>query len=640
MKKTIEVLAAELSKWSSVTTPVHKGDWVPIFRMDQSNQIASLDPLFFGTESIEQVSLSGRRALPLLRQQVVSTGGLRNSLFTEVFRKHSKFDRIKLSFDVEGSFAYEISRTTSDGRTNRLGRGTIMPSAEAPDSRRTETPVSLSIENDLGRNARLHWSLRALSDDAVIHDAVWNAEAPGDSSGRMIVVLRTFGRTEDIKSLLHAFEKQCSFSPAYARLLKNVFFYVLDTSSNLSSHSYQEFAEFAHVRAHVVKGANLGGGGNMSQALLQLDQAINLAQIEVNELLLLDDDLTVSLESLLRHWATIVFRSDTTIFTLPVLMKSEPTRMWEDGAIWGRFLDDDISPDRTAIAPRLLRHNRDVLDTNFINEIASPNYPEYCTFIFFSLPYARFTELGYPAAFFLRGDDIEYSLRHRAKGGAILSNANLCAWHEPAHSYGQEYMSIAHGIIINMRYGATEPSSFARFFHQRLVSHASISDAAGLRLYAKVLADLNSKTMFLTHEFAARYVKRLGEFKAFDADFEYVAPELRGALRHAAELNRTTLGEYGFLYPPIEGRPRYTRVILENPHTQSARVYDPRNPSLIAECAAAAAEFAPEFSAFLADYDALRAHYLERFAVVSEPEFWQRELTHYPAPETLFHKPE
>ncbi len=640
MKKTIEVLAAELSKWSSVTTPVHKGDWVPIFRMDQSNQIASLDPLFFESEGIEQVSLSGKRALPLLRQQVVSTGGLRNSLFTEVFRKHSKFDRIRLSVDVEGAFAYEVCRTTSTGTTSLLGQGTLLPGADAADSRRTEAPVTLSIENDLGRNARLHWSLRALSDDAVIHDAVWHATAPGESAARMVVVLRTFGRTADIKSLLQAFEQQCRFSPVYARLLQNVFFYVLDTSGGLSAGDYEDFAGLAHVRAHVVKGANLGGGGNMSQALLQLDQAIGHAGIEVNELLLLDDDLSLSLESLLRHWATTVFRADTTIFTLPVLMKSEPAKMWEDGALWGRFLDDDLSADRTAIAPRLLRHNRDVLEDGFADEMAPAHYPEYCTFIFFSLPYARFTELGYPAAFFLRGDDIEYSLRHRAAGGAILSNANLCAWHEPAHSYGQEYMSIAHGIIINMRYGATEPSSFARFFHQRLVAHASISDAAGLRLYAKVLADLNGKTMFLTHEFAARYVRRLGEFKAFDAAFEYVAPDLRAALRENAELNSTALGEYGFLYPPVEARTRFTRVILENPHTDSARVYDPRNPAILADCAAAAAEFAPELSAFLTGYDALRAHYLERFETVSKAEFWQRELTHYPAPETLFRNPE
>lgn len=640
MKKMIEVLASELARWSNATKPIRKGDMVPIFRMDQSNQIAALEPMYFETEGVEQVSLSDVSALPLMRFQVVSTGGLRNSLFTEIFRKHSKFDHIHLSLDIEGSFSYEVSRTSFDGRIVRLGQGAIIPSADASDSRRTETLVSLSIENDLGRDARLHWSLRALSDDAVIHDAVWHAVAPGDSCGRMIVVLRTFGRTKDIKSLLHAFEQQSRLSPVYARLLRNVFFYVLDTSGNLSSSDYQDLAQFERVQAHVVKGANLGGGGNMSQALLQLDQAIQLSQIEVNELLLLDDDLTVSLESLLRHWAATVFRSDTTIFTLPVLTKSEPTKMWEDGAMWGRFIDDDISSDRTALAPRLLRHNLDVLETDLVNEMAGAHYPEYCTFIFFSLPYARFIELGYPAAFFLRGDDIEYSLRHRAKGGAILSNPNLCAWHEPAHSYGQEYMSIAHGVIINMRYGSTEPSSFAHFFHQRFLSHASISDASGLRLYAKVLADLNSKTMFLSHEFAARYVKRLGEFKAFDTSFEYIAQELRVALRQNADFNRTTLGEYHFLYPPIEGRPRCTRVILENQHTQSARIYDPRTPALIAECASASAEFAREFNAFLTDYEALRAHYLERFEVVSKAAFWQRELKYYSAPETLFRKPE
>ncbi|MDQ2095973.1 glycosyltransferase family 2 protein, partial [Rhodalgimonas zhirmunskyi] len=218
-----------------------------------------------------------------------------------------------------------------------------------------------------------------------------------------------------------------------------------------------------------------------------------------------------------------------------------------------------------------LRHGQDLGAEGQADRMAALHYPEYSTFIFFGLSYARFRELGYPPAFFLRGDDIEYSLRHGDAGGRCLSNPNLCAWHEPAHSYGQEYMSIAHGVIINMAHGNTSRDDFLRFFQARMMAHGNLYDAQGLRLYGAVLRDLNSRSVFLEHDFASHYIEMLGEFRKFDATYRYLPEELRADLRDNAHERGVRIVEQPFLYPGLyagaEGGTVPNRVLLENPHT-------------------------------------------------------------------------
>lgn len=459
-----------------------------------------------------------------------------------------------------------------------------------------------------------------------MHNGAWRARTPKTVQGRMMVVLRTFGRTADILALLEAAQKQASTDNGYARMLRNTFFLILDTSLGVEAADYQLLNRMENLNSFVFRGPNMGGGGNMSQALLALEGAVEEASVDIGELLLLDDDLLISLETLRRHWAATLCRTDNTIFTLPVLMKSEPRKMWEDGAFWGRFLGRDNLADRNVIAPRLLRHNWIFEGFNHLDEMARPHYPEYCTFIFLSLPYKRFLELGYPAAFFLRGDDIEYSLRNRAAGGRTMSNPNMVAWHEPAHSYAQEYMSIAHGMMINMAYGQEKVDDFLDFFQHRALAHLSVGDACGLELYGEVLRDVLSCDVLLERGFSDHYVKKLKSFKDFDALFESIPEEVLNDFCEGAERTKQVSARYGFLYMPVDGRANLERVVLENPHTETYRAYCPRDTDNLMRVNRAASDLFTQIDRLAKEFDKVRAHYVSRLKVTSQREFWHEEI--------------
>lgn len=634
MKKLTSALTTALGTWTGNCAPIRKGDPVAIAGLDRSNRNASIDQMFFA-EAADHLTGSGNEEIGFFAYEKLNTGTLRNSFFPELFIHHSKIRDLRLHLHMTGAVDVKVECSTRNGPVKTLYRKEIaVPEGLEPGATH-EVEVDVSLDTGLARHSRLFWQTMALSDETVLHRGEWEAIAPTDTNGRMLVLLRTFGRTADIADLLKSFQEQAGDDHGYRHVLQNTLFVVLDTSNGVTADDYTETEGADLLNTFIFSGPNMGGGGNMSQILLAVQDAVEEADVEIDELLLLDDDLSLSLESLRRHWASTLFRSDDTIFTLPVFMKSEPQKMWEDGAFWGRFLGDDALSDRDTIAPRLLRHNLEFKGFDHVDEMAHAHYPEYSTFIFLSLPYDRFLSLGYPVAFFLRGDDIEYSLRNGVNGGKTMSNPNIAAWHEPAHSYAQEYMSIAHGVIINMAYGQDKVDEFTAFFDSRAKAHICIGDALGVKLYASILRDLVARNVFLEHGFSDHYIAKLKLFKTFDAAFEYIPDDVIDSYAHASERRGGFVGRYAFLYMPLEGHPGLDRVVLENPHTGHRRVYQPHEASNRTEVIAAAAELYSALDEFSTSFGEIRSHYGSRLQRSYTRDFWVEEMAEAKTPVTM-----
>lgn len=618
-------LAHFLQAWSARTRPVAEGDPVVLQQLDTTSPGAGLGDFFClpGPGNLPDI---GALPIAMANQDRLDTESLRNCFFPEIFRRHSDAEQLSLTVRGQGRFHLSARCVGEDGAAQELAGQVTEPG-------RDSTTIPLPDLGALPDNARLSARVQALSGQAELREVCWQTRAPRDSSGRLVVLLRTFGRTRDILSLFAGFRAEAARGE-FGHFLTNTAFVLLDTSPDVSPDEYRAFAELEGFHTFVFKGANLGGGGNMSQVKLLLHEALRDADVAVDELLLLDDDLGISLESLRRNWAASLFRRDTTMFTLPVFRKSRPRVLWEDGSFWGRFSGDSMTGARELVQPMFLRHNLSFGGRDHLDRMARAHYPEYATFIFQSMPFELSETLGYPAAFFLRGDDIEYSLRAREKGHAVLSNPNLCSWHEPAHSYGQEYMSIAHGIIVNLCYGQPGPAALVRFFQNRALDHLQIGDACGLDLYHCVLRDLNRCDLFLEPGFADHYLGMLAHFRDLDASYEHLPDEIVEAVTGQAWATGGRAARYSFLYmganrAPLseeEAERPLTRVILNNPHTGLRRVYSPQDPAEMSRVVHLAGALYREIAHLADHFDQIRTHYRTRMQASATAEFWSREL--------------
>lgn len=614
----VQRLAAALGRWAEQTQPIEKGDHVRLHGMDQSNRITDLDDLFFVADD-DHFRPQGGAGMHVLNQEILNTGTLRNSFFPQIFNAHCEMLEVDLHLIFQGKFQVVVYQSRQEEDPVPL-REFVVSSEEIGSE-----VHSVCALHSLARGSRLFWVARALSDASVLFDATWQTRAPLATEGRMVVLIRTYGRTRDVQTLLSRFQDQAGASDC-GQMLGNTFFLVYDASPGLGPQTYADQALNDQLNVFVLYGPNLGGGGNMSLELLALQRAVAASGVTVNELVLTDDDLQLSLESLARNWAATLFRKDAAFHTLPVFMQSQPRRMWEDGGFWGRYTRESPRGQRSSVAPRLLRHARVFKGIDHLDDMARLHHAEYSTFIFLSMPYTRLAQIGFPTAFFLRGDDIEYNLRNAAAGGVTVSNPNMAAWHEPSHSYAQEYMAIAHGVIINMAYGQRKPDDLATFFHARAGVHLALSDVAGLSVYAEALADLVACNRLVQPGFAPHYLAMMARFKSFDAAFSVVPDELVQSLRDSSQREGKETVVAPFLYMETQrSEMPLDQVVLFNPHTDRRCIYDPFDTERLAALSTVAARLYASLSLFIQRFDEVRAHYRQQIAASSSAEFWLDE---------------
>lgn len=615
---TVDRLSQAFTQWSKGARPVKAGSWVRLQGLDRSNRLVGIDDLFFADDDGAIRPALGR-PMQMSEGQSIDTGTLRNSFFPQVLASHAQEMDLSLHFRFRG----KVKLTLWQNRPHSEAMVLAEASTSAPDGEIGSLRLDLGSTEHLAQGARLFWRATALDDDCEVMDATWEGRAPRSTEGRIVVLIRTFGRTRAVKSLMRQLNEQ-SRGTGLLPALSNFFFVIYDASPGVDETTYAELAQYDRLNSFALAGPNLGGGGNMSLELLLVQKALAQSGVTVNELLLTDDDVQLSLETLLRNWGATLFRKDNAFHTLPVLMLSEPRRVWEDGAFWGRFTEENPDPDRASLSPRLLRHNRVMRGRDHLDEMARLHHAEYSTFIFLSMPMGRLAEIGLPAAFFLRGDDIEYNLRHAANGGITVSNPGLAGWHEPGHSYAQEYLSIAHGTIVNMAYGQTTPNDLCSFFLDRAQAHLSIGDVAGLSVYAEVLGDLIAGDRLLGPQFAQHSLAVIARFRSFEQAFSQMPDELVDSLVAAAARRnqRTAVVPCLYMKPQVLDQP-LVKVVLNQPFTGKRAVHDPRDPERMVALAMVAGRLYAALAEFTAHFNQWRDHYAEKLVASTEPAFWE-----------------
>lgn len=551
----------------------------------------------------------------------VEGGTLRNSFFLEPFRQFTNVRDLELVVECEGAVSVRC-HAVQPGQ-----RGSDLCCQHIVATERAVHVLPLGTIASLPANTRLFWTVEAIDGPCIIHRIGFCTKSlPVKEQPRLAVLLRTFGRTADMLAVLQGFVESADEHAAHAAVLENVEFWVLDTTGNVRSLYEEEWLGRMNVR--VFEGPNLGGGGNASLVIKLLHDDVAAEGRKVDEVVLMDDDLTIAMESLARHYAFCRYRSKPALSSLPVLAKSEPMLVWEDGGYWGRMQPAEgveLGSKRT-LFPTLIKHRHPIDGPQSLDAFCPINTPEYSTFIFLAMPWETLQKLGYPAAFFLRGDDIELSLRAAATGLPMFTNPNLAAWHEPGHSLPQEYMAILHGIIINLGYSTQGPEYYERFFEQRLAEHLSVNDLEGAGIYLTILEDLTAEdSPVLTLDFQAHYLGRLKRLAS--RGWTVLLPAQVAVFEQAIRERHGLIVE--FVYPGFHGRAdKSSRIVQRN---TLARAYR----EVPAVPAVAKAELVRDYGARLATFttgfERIADRFRTRMKESARPEFWAAIRSRYDA---------
>jgi galactofuranosylgalactofuranosylrhamnosyl-N-acetylglucosaminyl-diphospho-decaprenol beta-1,5/1,6-galactofuranosyltransferase len=326
-----------------------------------------------------------------------------NSFFEATWRRHTSLGVLKLQIEAEGRYEIRVFRRA-------LGRRDLVAQQTA-GSGVTELRFADDALN-FRQHGVLSLELTALNGPVVWRSAAWLSEQPVPSRTGLGLVFCTFNREADISRVLASIADD----PCVLQTLTRITV-VNQGRKGLSAHP--EFAGLLRrfgSKLRLIEQDNFGGAGGFTRGLLA-----NLDDPDVTHAVLLDDDIDIEPDSLLRMARFFAMATSDFVLGGHMLDSAQPTQLYEAGAV--------ISDRHWDFQPQ--HHCRDIAHPNSLEPLSHPNAVHYNGWWCCGIPLAVLRQVGLPLPCFIRGDDVELGLRLHQQGIETIPLPGVAVWHEP-----------------------------------------------------------------------------------------------------------------------------------------------------------------------------------------------------------------
>lgn len=383
---------------------------------------------------------AGRGSCVVEAQRRVSFATYFNAFPAAYWRRWTPVRRVSLQLRVEGEGSVLLYRSTASGRSHRVAVHHLRGGVE---------DVTLAAPLDGFADGGWYWfDVIAGAGPVRLHEAAWTTAVEPQPDARISIGITTYNRPESVTELLAAIGS----SPELLAILDAV--YLVDQGDRHPDETAAWAVSVAPLgdRLRLVRQANVGGSGGFARAMLEAVEADRSDQ-----LLLLDDDIELEPEGVLRAVAFAGLATDPTIVgghmfslhdrsVLHALGESvEPRRFW-----WGPAPATRPSHD---FGRRGLRH------TPWLHRRVDVDYTGWWTCL---IPVSVLKRIGLSAPMFIKWDDVEFALRARKAGVPTVTLPGVASWHVPWEDKNDELDWQAYFHVRNRLITALLHSPFER----------------------------------------------------------------------------------------------------------------------------------------------------------------------------------
>ncbi len=261
---------------------------------------------------------------------------------------------------------------------------------------------------------RLCITIIAEQDGAELLSGRWTSANAAATPVRFMPVLCTFNRDAPLAALLETLGRDAEVIGLLDRVIV-----VNNGKPGLAARlNTSAMPQSLRDRLVIVEQPNLGGAGGFTRGLLTAkDQGATHA-------LLMDDDVTIEPESLLRAHAFYGFASRDVVLAGHMLDMFRPTHLYEAGA--------RINEQRLFLEP--LHLGAELAPPGALSRFLDTAPMHYGAWWFYGLPLTLLDRHGWPMPCFIRGDDVEFGRRMYNAGVPQVSMPGLGIWHEPFYA--------------------------------------------------------------------------------------------------------------------------------------------------------------------------------------------------------------
>lgn len=377
--------------------------------------------------------------------QSVRTDTFFNGLSVEKWKAHCPVQRLALCLRGEGQLIVRFGlRRTGMDRQWIYERPTDLNDGET-------VIIDLSFWPDLHAGL-LYFSLEGKGGQASIYDCWYATSDPPLRPVRIGMVITHYNRPTHVLPAAQRIAQELLTDPAYQDQAALI---IVDNSRNLDPSDIPQ--------AMVIPNRNLGGSGGFMRGLLYLKDTGRFTHA-----LFMDDDAACEIESIRRSIAVFTYAITPRLAIAGALLSAaDPHRLIEKGGSFETY----CHAHHTGLDMRIVD---DLLSAEQESEVAN-----YGAWWFFGFAIHDVEHFAFP--FFLRGDDVQFSLGNRFN---ILTMNGIACWGDdfgikdtPFYNYFDNKHHLIHALL-----GASDAKSASRvaqgFFGGKLKSYCYAAAAA------------------------------------------------------------------------------------------------------------------------------------------------------------------
>ncbi|CAG9000100.1 MAG: hypothetical protein CENE_02089 [Candidatus Celerinatantimonas neptuna] len=309
------------------------------------------------------------------KQGTVDFNSYYNAFFVKEWLENTNVNEFQYNLDIEGEYYLTVVHTDITGIQKVL--------LQKKCNTNGNTVFNLNL--DKIKSGYIYFKIEAIT-ETQIKSGYISTNASIIREVKLAIIITHFNRVDYVKPAIERIKEQLLDDNFFGDLAS---LYVIDNSKNIN------LEENYHSKITVIKNKNLGGSGGFCRGLLEAESTQKYTHC-----LFMDDDASCEIDSIKRTISFLMYAIDPNLSVSGALFRElESNRLIEKGG----FFDGMAKP---------LSHNLSMSDNKeMLLSVTSKTKPNYGAWWFFAFPIDKVKY--YPFPFFVRGDDIQFSLLNK-----------------------------------------------------------------------------------------------------------------------------------------------------------------------------------------------------------------------------------
>lgn len=396
-----------------------------------------------------------------------------NSFSLSKWKKYTTINQLKIHIDFEGVLEIKILLANENKEYSILKKEAVNFFDETFDIE--------ELNEDI-----LYIKILSKSNTCKIFNISYWGDFKQRENKKIGIVICTYKREQFVKKTIEQLNDFCNKNKWLDVL-------VIDNGRTLSEINYENI--------RLIYNHNYGGSGGFTRGIIEF-----LHEKKVDYILLMDDDIEFDNEILFKTYniiSTLKKEYQESFLSGAMLELDRPKIQYENTAYWRLF--------------RLysLGKNYNLVDKNFLlkNNKIGTHINQYAAWWYCCIPVNRILKIGLPLPMFIKGDDMEYSIRNNRE---LIYMNGIGVWHETFQkktSIIVNYFADRNMLIINQYAEKCNRWTLLIAILGRLAKWIYLKNIDGIKLFNLALSDIVGGFNKITNMSAEKKLSKIQNYK-------------------------------------------------------------------------------------------------------------------------------